>query len=342
MPSVQNVKTSLVMSQAEFDVILGMDSVEDVIRNVKRTTGFVCERVSSTSGQNLDLVVLGDMDRFLEQPFPAGVLDRAQLDHQTVRLAYDPHTIGARDLVETKFVCAVKLAPLQANPGLRAGSKEVCRTGYMTLLSSILTIPVLIMAWAPLPPKRLIYDITSLVLATIVQVVVAGPFYPVAFKSLVFTHMVEMDLLIVLSTTAAYVFSVVSFAFQLKGQPLLTGQFFETSTLLVTLIMLGRYISAMARQKAVESISVRSRQTKVALLMEEGEKEPVEIDARLLQHGDVFKAVPDSCIVTDGVVISGNGEVNESMITGEAQLVPKSSGSLVIAGSVNVNSPLTI
>ena len=342
MPSVQNIKTSLVMSQAEFDVILGLDSVTDVIRNIKRTTGFVCERVAGISGQNLDLVVLGDMDKFLEQPFPVGVLDKTQLDHQTIRLAYDPHTIGARDIYETKFVCAVELAPIQANPGLRAGSQEVRRTGYMTLLSAILTIPVLIMAWAPLPPRRLVYDIASLALATIVQVVVAGPFYPIAFKSLVFTHMVEMDLLIVLSTTAAYVFSVVSFAFQVKGQPLLTRQFFETSTLLVTLIMLGRFISALARQKAVESISVRSLQTKMALLMREGEKEQVKIDARLLQHGDVFKAVPDSCIVTDGVVISGNGEVDESMITGEAQLVPKSSGSLVIAGSVNGSSPLII
>jgi cation transport ATPase len=105
-------------------------------------------------------------------------------------------------------------------------------------------------------------------LATVVQIIVAGPFYPSVIKVLLFTHVIEIDLLIVLSTMTAYIFSVVSFAFQVKGAPLSTGEFFETSTLLVTLIMLGRFISALARQRAVESISIRLLQVNTTLLVQ--------------------------------------------------------------------------
>lgn len=206
----------------------------------------------------------------------------------------------------------------------------------MMVLSCVLTIPVLIMAWALLPERETAYSSASLALATIVQVFVAGPFYRNTLKALVFSRVVEMDLLIVLSTSAAYVFSVVSFGYLVAGMPLSTGQFFETSTLLVTLIMVGRYIAALARQKAVESISIRSLQAQKALLVDEadaaGER---EIDARLLQFGDRVKVLPDAQIPTDGTVVGGSSEVDESLLTGEHRPVEKQIRSQVIAGSIN-------
>jgi cation transport ATPase len=114
----------------------------------------------------------------------------------------------------------------------------------MALLSALLTIPVLILAWAPLPEHEILYGAISLGFATIVQTVVAGPFYVGALKALIFSRMIEMDLLIVMSTTTAYTYSVIAYAYQALGKPLLTGGFFETSTLLVTLIMVGRAVSA--------------------------------------------------------------------------------------------------
>lgn len=212
----------------------------------------------------------------------------------------------------------------------------------MTLLSALLTMPVLILAWAPLPKNDIAYGAISLVLATIVQCVVAGPFYPVALRSLLFTHVVEMDLLIVLSTTTAYVFSVVSFAYQVIGQPLSTGQFFETSTLLVTLIMLGRLVSAFARHKAIESVSITSLQVDIALLVEADGSSEKQIDARLLQYGDTFKVMPESRVPTDGIIVTGTTEVDESMVTGESELVKKDSGSTVVAGSLNGSGTITV
>jgi Cu2+-exporting ATPase len=186
------------------------------------------------------------------------------------------------------------------------------------------------------------YSSASLALATIVQVFIAGPFYPKALKALVFSRVVEMDLLIVLSTSAAYIFSVVSFGYLIAGEPLSTGQFFETSTLLVTLIMVGRWVAALARQKAVESISIRSLQASNAILVDQESGMEREIDARLLQYGDTFKVLPDTRIPTDGTVITGNSEVDESMLTGESRPVEKYPKSVVIAGSINGPGIMTV
>lgn len=332
LPAVNNLKTSLVLSRAEFDLDLGSGTVPEVIKHLERTTEFKCEKIS-TQGDSIDLITPCEASDFVARDWPLGVLEMNVIGKNCVTVAYDPEVVGARDLLEKGWDAPVELAPLRADPTLDAGRRHVRNVGLTTLLSAILTIPVLVMAWAPLPHREIAYGSASLVLATLVQVVVAGPFYPKALKALVFSRVIEMDLLIVLSTTAAYVFSVVAFGYLVAGQPLSTGEFFETSTLLVTLIMVGRYVAALARQQAVASISVRSLQITTCILVERtGER---EIDVRLLQHGDTFKVLPESKVATDGTVISGSSEVDEALITGESKLVEKHVKSAVIAGSVN-------
>ncbi|XP_044723949.1 e1-E2 ATPase domain-containing protein [Hirsutella rhossiliensis] len=339
---VRNLKTSLVLSRAEFDVDLCFVTANDVVKHLERTTEFKCERIA-TRGSSLDMLVAGDASSFINQAWPEGVIDISRVDKNIVRVTFDPAVIGARQLLTAPWDQGVSLAPVHGDPSLEAGSKHVRHVGSMTILSSLLTVPVLVMAWAPLPEREIAYSSASLALATGVQVFVAGPFYPKALKALVFSRVVEMDLLIVLSTSAAYIFSVVSFGYLVAGKPLSTGQFFETSTLLVTLIMVGRYIAALARQKAVESISIRSLQAQSALLINDadtaGER---QIDARLLQFGDLFKVLPDSRIPTDGTVVTGSSEVDESLITGEHRPVEKHAKSPVIAGTINGSGMLVI
>ncbi|TDZ16124.1 P-type cation-transporting ATPase [Colletotrichum orbiculare MAFF 240422] len=338
--AVKNLKTSLVLARAEFDLDPGAGSAEDVVKHLERTTEFKCEKITS-KGSSIDLLFPGTPEELVNQPWPDGVTDMRVVDKSIVRVEFDAQVVGARDLVERGWARPPSLAPPRADPTLEAGSKHVRHMGFMTLLSIGLTIPVLVMAWAPLPPNEIAYGSASLALATIVQVAIAGPFYPTALKSLIFSKMVEMDLLIVLSTSAAYVFSVVSFGYLVSHKPLSTGEFFETSTLLVTLIMVGRYVGALARQKAVESISIRSLQASNAVLVVPGGQE-TEIDSRLLQYGDVFKIVPDTRVPTDGTVISGSSELDESMITGESRVVEKYVGSSVVAGSINGSGTLSV
>ncbi len=330
--SISNPKTSHVLSRAEFDVDLAATSVAEVIRHIERITDFKCAQIANV-GSELH-VIPNDIPAFLEQDMPLGVTNMDQVDKKTVRVCFDARKIGARRLINEGFGVPAQLAPPRGDPSLAEGSKQVRHAGVMTVISALLTIPVVVLAWAPIPKRPILYGSISLGLATIVQVVVAGPFYENALRALIFSRTIEMDLLIVMSTTVAYVYSVISFGYLVHGTPLATHQFFETSTLLVTLIMIGEFVSTLARQKAVESISIRSLQASTAILALEDHNES-EIDSRLLQYGDIFKVMPDSGIPTDGTIICGSSEVNESMITGESQLIEKNPGSTVIAGSIN-------
>ena len=381
---VHNVKTSLVLGRAEFDVDAGL-SVSEVASSLERQTEFKC--IVQQEGHQLEVLIPGRpsaqelgltakaasekdlrlLHRSLEGPhYPSGVQDVQIMDikgrkwksgtpngalqrrcgfsmfatkpkRYSARITYNPRIVGARDLLEKGFGFPLSLTPPNSNHATATDSDHLRNTLYMTLLSAFLTIPVLVMSWAPLPPHKIAYGISSLTLASLVQFIIAGPFYPKALKALLFSRMIEMDLLIVISTTTAYIYSVVAFVYEATGEPLSTGEFFQTSTLLVTLIMCGRLASAYARRRAADSISIQALQPSTAVLSE-GTKERL-IDTREFQYGDLFKVLPDSIVPTDGIVVSGESEIDESTITGEANPVPKFPGSQIVAGSVNGPGP---
>ncbi|KAJ5760538.1 hypothetical protein N7520_007694 [Penicillium odoratum] len=339
---VRNVKTSLILSRAEFDLDLNMSSVKYVMKHLQRTTEFQFDVITS-SGSSMDIITSEDLSTFVNRPWPEGVTDVSAVNKDEIRVSFDPELVGARDLIEKHWAGVARLAPTRDDPALGAGKKHVRHVGYITLFSVILTIPVLVLTWAPIPEREIPYNSTLLALATLVQVMVAGPFYPKALKALILSKVIEMDLLVVLSTTAAYVFSLISFGYLVAGNPLSTGHFFETSTLLVSLIMVGRYVAALARQKAVESISIRSLQSQNAVLVDGFNSfEGRDIDVRLLQYGDIFMVAPDTRIPTDGTIVSGSSEVNESMLTGESHPVEKGPQSRVMAGTISGSGTLHV
>ncbi|CAL1715297.1 unnamed protein product [Somion occarium] len=342
IPTIHHIKTSLVLARAEFDYSGAEEDLRVLIGVIEKRTGFSAEEVVPISSHTLDLTVdPALLEKICLIARPDGVEEVVRINKNTVRISHDPHLIGARDIISAYATFSPKLAPVPKNAALAAGLKHLRYLAFRTVLSALLTIPVLVMTWAPLPDHAKAYSIASLILATIVQTAIAGPFYFSAFKSLFFSKVIETDLLIVLSTTTAYVYSVVAFTFDMLDRPLQSGEFFETSTLLVTLIMLGQLVSAFARHRAIEAISLRSLQQNTAILVhKEGMEE--EIDARLLQFRDTFKVLPDSSIITDGIVTQGQSEADESMMTGEALPVFKQVGSTVVAGTSNGPSVLLI
>jgi heavy metal translocating P-type ATPase len=313
--------------------------VDNIAKIIEKRTGFSCARVVH-AGEELDLIVTCNAN--LGSNWPDGVTNLTAFASDKVRVSYQPRVIGARNLLSDRFFRSATLAPPSPPPLVASGRTHLRNEFLMTLLSAVLTIPVLALAYSPLPEHTVRYGGVSLGLATLVQTIVGGPFYPRAFKSLLFSRLVEMDMLVVLSTTTAYIYSVVAYSYLVAGNPLSTPEFFETSTLLMTLIMVGRVVSAYARQKAVESISIETLQVSNATLFDPATKEARNIDARLLQYGDIFKVHPEMSIVTDGVVIEGESEVDEAHITGEATLIAKKPGSSVIAGSRNHSGGLLV
>lgn len=337
MSSVHNLRMNPILLRAEFDLDLTKSSIRDVMESIRRTTGRACERIGD-GWQEFDVVVLSVSEKFADSMLPAGVKDVTKLSKETFSVKYDPKVIGARHLLKALNAGldgSVSLAPRKSQDDVPA---DIRKAAYMTILSSALTVPILVLAWAPLPEHKITYGALSLAFATVIQVVIAGPFYPRALRSLILTRVIDMDLLIVLTTSITYGFSVASFICQIKGTNLATGMYFETSTLLITLIMMGRLLGDLACHRAVKWTSVKPFQQQFAFPVDTSDPytdDGLEVDFRLLQYGDVFRVEPGCGVVTDGTVVSGVSEFDESIISGEASLVEKMVGSAVIAGSVN-------
>ena len=342
IPAIRDFQTSLVLCRAEFNFDNGATDVASLVQLIQKRSGFSAEVIQAGHTRDLLLTVPRPLqDKLVNLPRILGIEDIVRTDKDNLCVKYDPSVIGPRSVLELYEAFSPVLAPEPPDPAIMAGAKHIRSLAFRAIMSAVLTIPVLVMTWAPLPPHPRAYSIASLVLATIVQVAITGPFYVSSLKSLVFSRLVETELLIVLSTTAAYVYSVVAFAFDMIGRPLASGEFFETSTLLVTLIMVGQVVSAVARQRAIEAISIRSLQERTACIVLPNGTETV-VDARLLHNDDTFKVLPDSAIITDGEVTSGTSAVDESMMTGESLPVEKGPGSNVIAGTLNGPSTLFV
>ena len=339
LSAVKNLQFNTILLRADFDLDLAKCSVRDVMNFVKRTTGRTCQRIGD-GWHELIVTVSGYWEDFAaDAMLLLAVKDVTQVNGHTFSIKYDASVVGARQLLKslnTDPDRPIDLAPPKSHDEL---PMDIRMTAYRTTLSWVLTLPILVLAWAPLPKHTITYGLISLILATIIQVVVCGPFYPRAFRSLILNRVIDLDLLVVLSTSIAYGFSVASFICEIKSSRLMSGIYFETSALLITLIMMGRLMSDFACLKAFKVGSIKSFQTRSALLV----NNPIgPIDVRLLQLGDTFKVKSGCPVATDGIITSGISEFDESMLTGEAIPVRKALGSSVIAGSFNIGDTVLV
>lgn len=338
IPGVSGVRVNFVMGSAECSFDSRATTADQIVKASERGTGFKCTPLASDD-QNIEVLASGNAAKALTDLPVEGITQAVIVDKKTVRLSYDPTIIGARTLLKRLGNQTGGLAPPKADASVSSGRRHLYDQLIKTCAAAVLTIPVLVLAWGKTDVAEETKAIISLVLATFVQMIAIPDFYRPAISALVHSGAVEMDMLVVISITAAYVYSVVAFGFRMAGKPLEQSEFFETSTLLITLVILGRLIAAFARVRAVSTVSLRSLQTATATIVEDGKDQ--EVDARLLQYGDLFKVEPHSTIPTDGTVVSGSSEVDESMLTGESVPVFKKDGDAVIAGTINGSGALT-
>ncbi|KAJ4325907.1 hypothetical protein N0V84_003293 [Fusarium piperis] len=332
MTGVSQARVNFVMGNGEFNVDTSITNADEVIRFATTASGFTLSKVVG-GNYFLDVLVSSAEGKKLVDEPPRGVTDVQVLDKSTVRLSYEPTVIGARDLFTSLEGQCQGLAQPRGDPQLENSRRRLWDQLTKTALAAVLTIPVAVVSWSPNLVDGKTKGIIGLVLGTLVQIIAIPEFYRPAISALWYSRAVEMDMLVVMSITAAYIYSVIAFSFKMAGKPLDEDEFFETSTMLVTLILVGRLIAAFARVQAVAAVSLRSKQNNTAVLVaKEGDR---EIDARLLQYGDQFKVLPHSRVPTDGFVVSGQTEVDESMLTGESLPVLKKKGDDLIAGTIN-------
>lgn len=330
IPGVTKPQVTFVSGTAKFEVNSDIASVDQVLPLIEKRTGFKCSRVVE-GYQHLDVHMSTDLATQMERDVTCSEgLISLDFMGKAYRITYNPYIIGARDLLPEN----ARLAPPSPDSSILEGRRRLVRTAWYTAIAAAFTIPVVVLNWAPNPVPRQTRDVVSLILATVVQAIAVPEFYVGAMKSLIFSKVIEMDMLVVISITAAYVYSVVAFGLTEAGVQLEQHAFFETSTLLITLVLLGRLLAAYARERAVRAVSVRSLQAEETLLLTEGGG-TTSIDARLLQFGDIIVIKAHSRIVTDGTVTFGTSAVDESMLTGESLPVGKKKGNNLIAGTLN-------
>ncbi|KAI8899351.1 E1-E2 ATPase-domain-containing protein [Globomyces pollinis-pini] len=202
--------------------------------------------------------------------------------------------------------------------------------------------------YEPIPGLSL-EDLLLWILATPMQFWLGYRFYRGAWKSLVYLGTANMDVLVALGTSVAYVFSVYSVLLNVSFKSKIAIQFFETPVFLIFFILFGKYLESLAKGKTSGAIQeLLSLTPDTAILAELDPEERTKtisetvISLDLVQVGDSLKVLPGARIPSDAIVILGQSYVDESMLTGEANPVFKIIGNSVFGGTINQSGVLYI
>ncbi len=170
-------------------------------------------------------------------------------------------------------------------------------------------------------------------LATLVQFGPGARFYRKGVPSLL-RAAPDMNALVILGTSAAYAYSTVATFLPGLLPDGTRNVYFEASTVIVTLILLGRYLESVSKGRTSEAIRrLMGLQPKTARVLRDGVAAEIGVDAVL--PGDIVMVRPGERIPVDGEVTEGSSFVDESMITGEPIPAAKGAGSTVVGGTIN-------
>ncbi|WP_155010202.1 heavy metal translocating P-type ATPase [Priestia megaterium] len=268
---------------------------------------------------------------------------------ETASVEYSPSQIAPQDITQRveKLGYGAKLKSEEKEEEQSYREKELSKQKGKFWFSLILSVPLL---WAmvihftftsfiPLP-HMLMNPWVQLALATPVQFVVGKQFYVGAFKALR-NKSANMDVLVALGTSAAYFYSLYSSLKSLGSSTHTAQLYYETSAILITLILLGKLFEANAKGRSSEAIKkMMGLQAKTAVVVRDGAE--VEIPVEEVQKGEVIFIKPGEKVPVDGEIIEGQSALDESMLTGESVPVDKNIGDKVIGATLNKNGFLKI
>ncbi|EMA10141.1 Cu+-exporting ATPase [Haloarcula vallismortis] len=288
----------------------------------------------------------------------AGVIE-ASVNYATdeAQVTYNPADVSRSDLDDA--IEAAGYTPVRGNDGDGTGgeqsgadrraaarNEETRRQLRLTLFGAVFSAPLLLFMADHLFSLGLVGETilgvpqgwVAFALATPVQILLGKPFYENSYKALVNNGRANMDVLIALGSSTAYVYSVAALA----GLIASTGLYFDTAALILVFITLGNYLEARSKSQAGAAIQqlLEMEADTATVVRDDGSEEEVPIDE--VGVGDRLKVRPGEKIPTDGVVVDGDSAVDESMVTGESVPVEKGAGDEVIGSTVNQNGVLEI
>ncbi len=218
--------------------------------------------------------------------------------------------------------------------------KEIKRLRTELIVSAVLSAPLILGMILALLGVNIpfLHDWRfQILLATPVQFYIGFRFYKHAFYALR-AKSPNMDVLIAMGTSAAYIYSLYNAFFQKPmtgaGAPMMKDLYFEASATIITLILLGKYFEAVAKGKTSEAIKkLMGLRPKTARVIRDGKEMDIPIEE--VEVGEVIVVRPGERVPVDGVIIEGNSALDESMLTGESLPVEKKAGDTVIGATIN-------
>lgn len=313
---IQSLGYDVVMEQAEFD-IEGM-------------TCAACANRIEKKVNRMDGIDQGSVNFALE----------------SLQVTYHPGQISPSDIKEAVKSIGYSLIE-SAEEHAEEGKKDhrqvaIEKQTARFLFSMILSLPLL---WAMVShfsftsfiwlPEAFMNPWVQLALAAPVQFIVGWPFYVGAYKALK-NKSANMDVLVALGTSAAFFYSLyesIQSAVQGTHEAAL---YYETSAVLITLIVLGKLMEARAKGRSSEAIQkLMGLQAKEAVIERDGKEMIVPISE--VKVNDLVFVKPGEKVPVDGEIIEGTTAIDESMITGESLPVDKTIGDTVIGATINKN-----
>ncbi|WP_203363794.1 heavy metal translocating P-type ATPase [Bacillus sp. REN10] len=269
------------------------------------------------------------------------------LTAETASIEFEPGITSVASLVERIEKLGYEAKEKQGKKEKAIHQEEEYKAKKRKFLFSVLlSLPLLYTMVAHLPfnlpvpmPHVLMNPWVQLLLATPVQFLIGASFYKGAYKALR-NQSANMDVLVALGTSAAYFYSLFE-AIRTMGTAEQPHLYFETSAVLITLILFGKLLEARAKGRTTEAISsLLNLQAKYATVIKDGQEMKLPVEQVML--GDLLIVKPGEKIPVDGIVQSGMTSVDESMITGESIPVEKTVGDAVIGATINKNGFLNI
>jgi Cu+-exporting ATPase len=227
--------------------------------------------------------------------------------------------------------------------------KEIKTLWTKFIVSAVFCIPLLYLAmgsmiwWLrfPIPntlkPMEYPLNFAIVLIILTVPILIAGnKFYSVGFKAII-RRSPNMDSLIAMGTSAAFLYSIYSTYRILIGDfKYVDDLYFETAGVIITLILLGKYMEAVSKGKTSEAIKKLMGLTpKTATVIQDGKEVELPIDE--VEVNDIILVKPGEKIPVDGIIQEGLTSIDESMLTGESMPIEKKQGDKVFAASINKN-----
>ncbi|PTY80780.1 copper-translocating P-type ATPase [Heyndrickxia sporothermodurans] len=268
---------------------------------------------------------------------------------ETVLVEYNPEHVSIPEMKEAikKLGYSLEQKKENAEEQVDHRQKEIEKQQGKFIFSLILSFPLL---WAMVShfkftsfiwlPDMFMNPWVQFALATPVQFIVGKQFYVGAFKALR-NKSANMDVLVALGTSAAYFYSLYLSIRSIGSGAHMVELYYETSAVLITLILLGKLFEAKAKGRSSEAIKkLMGLQAKNAIVVRDGREMIIPIEEVL--QGDIVYVKPGEKIPVDGEIVEGESALDESMLTGESIPIDKAVGDAVIGSTINKNGFLKI